>query len=119
MRAYKLQVQIEADHQLSMRLPEDFPSGPAEVIALVREANERKPLRLVGTLAPTHRIDKGEGDPIADALHDLRTNGTPSMPPSLNTTAPTARIRNLHIPTPYVSEAFFSILRGDHRFQDS
>lgn len=34
MRAYKQTVTVPGDHQLEIRLPEDFPSGPAEVIVL-------------------------------------------------------------------------------------
>ncbi|HKV11655.1 MAG TPA: hypothetical protein VJ725_26150 [Thermoanaerobaculia bacterium] len=36
MRAHKLKVTIPQDHQLeiAVRLPEDFPPGPAEVIVL-------------------------------------------------------------------------------------
>ena len=72
MRAYKLQVQIEADHQVSMRLPEDFPAGPAEVIVLARDTSDRKPLRLAGALAPKNGIGEDEGDPIAEALQELK-----------------------------------------------
>jgi hypothetical protein len=41
MRAIKLQTQIEKDHTLSVKLPEDVAEGPAEVIVLVPEPAER------------------------------------------------------------------------------
>lgn len=34
MQAHKVKVTIPEDHQLEIRLPDDFPSGPAEVIVL-------------------------------------------------------------------------------------
>jgi len=34
MQAHRQTVTIPKDHQLEIRLPEDFPSGPAEVIVL-------------------------------------------------------------------------------------
>jgi len=40
MRAIKLQTQVEKDHTLHLRLPEDVKEGPAEVIVLVPEAAE-------------------------------------------------------------------------------
>jgi len=41
MRAIKLQTQVEKDHSLSIKLPEDVAEGPAEVIVLVPEPAER------------------------------------------------------------------------------
>lgn len=41
MRAIKLQTQVEKDHTLSVKLPEDVAEGPAEVIVLVPEPAER------------------------------------------------------------------------------
>jgi hypothetical protein len=32
MRTYKIKVTILADHQLTVRVPDDFPTGLAEVI---------------------------------------------------------------------------------------
>ena len=44
MRAYKQKVTVLGDHQLEIRLPEDFPSGPAEVIVLSsRSGREQEP----------------------------------------------------------------------------
>lgn len=34
MHAHKLKITVPQDHQVEIRLPEDFPPGPAEVIVL-------------------------------------------------------------------------------------
>jgi hypothetical protein len=34
MRAHKQSVTVAADHEIAIRLPDDFPSGPAEIIVL-------------------------------------------------------------------------------------
>jgi len=34
MRAHKQNVTVAADHEIAIRLPVDFPSGPAEIIVL-------------------------------------------------------------------------------------
>lgn len=34
MQAHKLKVTIPEDHRIELRLPDDFPEGPAEVIVL-------------------------------------------------------------------------------------
>jgi hypothetical protein len=34
MQAHKMKVTVPEDHQLEIRLPKDFPAGPAEVIFL-------------------------------------------------------------------------------------
>jgi hypothetical protein len=41
MRAHKLKVTIPEDHQLVIRIPEDVPAGPAELIVLVEPSAER------------------------------------------------------------------------------
>lgn len=41
MRAHKLKVTIPEDHQLVIRIPEDVPAGPAELIVLVEPSIER------------------------------------------------------------------------------
>lgn len=41
MRALKLSVTVDEDHEVLMRLPEDFPAGPAEVIILESSAEKR------------------------------------------------------------------------------
>lgn len=48
VQAHKVKVTIPEDHQLEIRLPEDFPSGPAEVIVLAArpvETESRKSIR--------------------------------------------------------------------------
>ncbi len=44
MYAHKLNVNVERDHRIAIELPDDFPSGPAEVIVLAhaRAASQRK-----------------------------------------------------------------------------
>ncbi len=37
MRAFKVRGHVEKDHTLSLKLPEDVPEGPAEVIVLIPE----------------------------------------------------------------------------------
>ena len=51
MRAIKLQTQVEKDHTLRLKLPEDVEEGPAEVIVLVPEAAERPDHTLADFLA--------------------------------------------------------------------
>lgn len=34
MHAHKLTVTVSPDHRVALRLPDDFPTGPAEVIVL-------------------------------------------------------------------------------------
>jgi hypothetical protein len=41
MKAHKLKVTVPEDHQLEIRLPEDFPSGPAEIIVLTSSGEEQ------------------------------------------------------------------------------
>jgi hypothetical protein len=42
MHAHKLNVTVFADHEIAIRLPDDFPAGPAEIIVLaVPSANDR------------------------------------------------------------------------------
>jgi hypothetical protein len=45
MHAYKLQVTVPKDHdrEISVHLPDDFPSGPAEVIVLAAPRNADRP----------------------------------------------------------------------------
>lgn len=43
MHAHKLKVTIQEDHRVEVRLPDDFPEGPAEVIVLTsRQTPEEK-----------------------------------------------------------------------------
>lgn len=44
MHAHKLKVTIQEDHRVEVRLPDDFPEGPAEVIVLAnRQAGDSQP----------------------------------------------------------------------------
>ncbi|MGK3983574.1 hypothetical protein WME99_11080 [Sorangium sp. So ce136] len=74
MRAYKLNVNVADDHRVAVTLPDDFPPGPAEVIVLaVTTVASKEPrlARVLGSLssAAPASID---GDPVADALAELR-----------------------------------------------
>ncbi len=42
MQAHRFNVTINDDHRLSVDLPRDFPSGPAEVIVLAEASKTRK-----------------------------------------------------------------------------
>lgn len=39
MHAHKLKVTVPEDHRVELRLPDDFPEGPAEVIILAARSN--------------------------------------------------------------------------------
>jgi hypothetical protein len=71
MRIYKIKVTIPADHQLAVRVPDDFPTGPAEVIIQTASSAEQRIVKLAGVLAP-QVPPPPHGDPIADALQEFR-----------------------------------------------
>ncbi|WP_437611274.1 hypothetical protein WMF20_05455 [Sorangium sp. So ce834] len=71
MHAYKLNVNVAEDHRVAVELPADFPPGPAEVIVLAVPPNERKLVRVLGSLGSAVQPSV-EGDPVADALAELR-----------------------------------------------
>ncbi len=50
MQAHKMKVTVPEDHQLEIRLPQDFPAGPAEIIVLAAPANEGAQKRESGEL---------------------------------------------------------------------
>lgn len=50
MQAHKMKVTVPEDHQLEIRLPRDFPSGPAEIIVLASPSDERTQKRASGEL---------------------------------------------------------------------
>jgi hypothetical protein len=52
MRAHKLNVTISADHEIAIRLPDDFPSGPAEIIVLAAPTASDRLSPAVRTLKP-------------------------------------------------------------------
>lgn len=52
MRAHKLNVTVPADHEIAIRLPDDFPPGPAEIIVLAAPSPSDYPGAVVRTLKP-------------------------------------------------------------------
>ena len=52
MHAHKLNVTVPADHELAIRLPDDFPPGPAEVIVLASPKAGRHSPQPLHSLAP-------------------------------------------------------------------
>lgn len=67
MKAHKLQVTVPEDHQLEIRLPDDFPSGPAEVIVLAGpipksplEGSQRDMLLALDELRTLQRTEEEE-----------------------------------------------------------
>jgi len=78
MRAHKLNVEIAEDHQVSVRLPEDFPAGPAEIIVLADSRAPRKTVvRLAGALNPKGISPKT--DVIGETLDELRRERADSL----------------------------------------
>jgi hypothetical protein len=51
MHAHKLSITVPADHEVAIRLPDDFPPGPAEVIVLATRTPS-EPSRAVRRLEP-------------------------------------------------------------------
>jgi len=52
MHAHKLNVTIPADHEIAIRLPDDFPPGPAEIIVLAAPRASERAGAAVRTLKP-------------------------------------------------------------------
>jgi hypothetical protein len=52
MRAHKQNVTVAADHEIAIRLPDDFPSGPAEIIVLAASTTSDHLTPAVRTLKP-------------------------------------------------------------------
>jgi len=52
MRAHKLNITVPADHEIEIRLPDDFPPGPAEIIVLATPRASDHPSTAVRTLKP-------------------------------------------------------------------
>jgi hypothetical protein len=52
MRAHKQNITVAADHEIAIRLPDDFPSGPAEVIVLAAPTASDRSSPMVRTLMP-------------------------------------------------------------------
>ena len=71
MRTHKIKVTIPADHQLAVKVPDDFPTGPAEVIIQATSSVEQRIVKLAGVLAP-QVPPPPHVDPIAYALQEFR-----------------------------------------------
>ena len=71
MRTHKIKVTIPADHRLAVRVPDDFPTGPAEVIIQADSPAEQRIIKLAGVLAP-QVPPPPHVDSIADALQEFR-----------------------------------------------
>jgi hypothetical protein len=50
VQAHRMKVNVPEDHQLEIRLPRDFPSGPAEIIVLAVPAGQGIQTRDAGKL---------------------------------------------------------------------
>jgi hypothetical protein len=72
MRAHRIQVTVPQDHELAVKLPDDFPLGPAEVIVRTNAPDERRLVRLQGALADDLEATPLARDPVAEALRELR-----------------------------------------------
>jgi hypothetical protein len=59
MKAHRMEVTIPEDHQVELRLPEDFPAGPAEIIVLAD--------------SPDAKASGGAQKQMLQALQKLRT----------------------------------------------
>jgi hypothetical protein len=79
MQAHRLKVTIPEDHQLeiAVRLPADFPAGPAEVIVLAEPSRattldevRRDRLALIDELR--HRERTAEEERVLDEFEDFR-----------------------------------------------
>jgi hypothetical protein len=92
MHAHKLNVTVPADHRVAVELPPDFPAGPAEIIVLSTARRGRSVVKLAGVLSGDTPAAEMAGDPVADALQELRAEraerfetfdaGAPSEAPS-------------------------------------
>jgi len=72
MHTHKVKVTIPGDHHLSLKLPDNFPTGPAEVIVHSEAPSELPIIKLAGVLAPSVPAAATADDPIANALEELR-----------------------------------------------
>ena len=71
MRTHKIKVTIPADHQLAVKVPDDFPTGPAEMIIQTDSSAEQQIIKLAGVLAP-QVPPPPQNDLLADALLEFR-----------------------------------------------
>jgi hypothetical protein len=58
MRAHKQNITVAADHEIAIRLPDDFPSGPAEIIVLATPTGSERRGQLARTLKPHPTLGK-------------------------------------------------------------
>ena len=65
MHAHKLKVTIQEDHRVEVRLPDDFPEGPAEVIVLAS--------RQTGSTTPSPTSHPSSQQRTLAALAELRS----------------------------------------------
>ena len=70
MHAHKIKVTIPANHELTFRLPDDFPPGPAEVIIIAKTAAKHRVVRLSGVIAPVIAPSTNI-DPIANIWNTM------------------------------------------------
>lgn len=69
-RAIKLRVTVGKDHVV--KLPSDFPEGPAEVIIIT--AGKSAPAGGDNELSIWADVGEGEYDAFSSAIHDLRAS---------------------------------------------
>lgn len=75
MHAHKLKVTVPEDHRVELRLPDDFPEGPAEVIVLAARAGgaERGQKQARAALAELRSVElTSEEKEILDQFEDFR-----------------------------------------------
>jgi hypothetical protein len=58
MRAHKQNVTVAADHEIAIRLPDDFRSGPAEIIVLAMPTTSERLGPSVRSLEPHPALGK-------------------------------------------------------------
>ena len=71
MRTHRTKVTVPADHQLAVRLPDDFPAGPAEVLISADTSTGRRTVKLADILAPDE-APLTDTDLSANALGEFR-----------------------------------------------
>jgi hypothetical protein len=73
VRAHKLQVTIEENHRVEVRLPDDFPEGPAEVIVLTKRPAGNTQQRTLAALAELRSIQlTPEEENVLDGFETFR-----------------------------------------------
>lgn len=73
MQAHKVKVTIPKNNLLTLKLPDNFPSGLAEVIVLADSSTVQRTVKLGGVLTPDPPLSLSDNvDPIADTLQEFR-----------------------------------------------